>query len=328
MNIICYNCKEEFKKPEKYLPPKFCQKCKNPKCQTCGIKFTVTNQQIMNPNWGNYCSKKCMGDATPQRYKKNGYWCIKATGHPRAYESSFYYEHILVMEEKIGRYINKNEIVHHKDGNRLNNNLNNLELKTRSEHASFHLPKSKVFSKEVGIDHTKYTDVKRKNNKKKYIKQKYCELVYMPESAMANARGYVVLARKIMSDIIGRDLKKNEIVIHINKDSFDNNPNNLKIVKRSKPYPKKQDKYVKKETKGWKISNGYIHIWNPDHPMASKSGYVLEHRLIMSENLGRALTLEEVVHHKNGNRQDNRIENLELLDNKDHIKKHFRSMVK
>ena len=58
---------------------------------------------------------------------------------------------------------------------------------------------------------------------------------------------------------------------------------------------------------------GYIHIWLPGHPMASKVGYVLEHRLVMSQHLGRLLLHSELVHHKDGNPQNNRIENLELL---------------
>lgn len=67
--------------------------------------------------------------------------------------------------------------------------------------------------------------------------------------------------------------------------------------------------------KGGRTKNdkGYMLVATPGHPKARPHcSYVLEHVLVMEAKLGRYLFDGETVHHKNGIRDDNRIENLEL----------------
>jgi len=84
---------------------------------------------------------------------------------------------------------------------------------------------------------------------------------------------------------------------------------------------------AKRKADGRKVrSDGYILLWIPPDdffaPMRRLGGYVMEHRLVMAKSLGRCLQLWEIVHHKNGIRDDNRLGNLELTMNKTHATDH------
>ena len=92
------------------------------------------------------CSHKCYALNREKRgaYKSiimiNKYKYIYKPEHPYAIGTKKLYvaEHRLVMEEYLGRFLEDSEIVHHKDKDTLNNNIDNLELMTVSEHNCHH----------------------------------------------------------------------------------------------------------------------------------------------------------------------------------------------
>ena len=64
----------------------------------------------------------------------------------------------------------------------------------------------------------------------------------------------------------------------------------------------------------WKKQSGYIALWKPKHPYANPYGYVYEHRLVVEEKIGRYLKPIERTHHLDGDKTNNRLENLVLCD--------------
>lgn len=70
-----------------------------------------------------------------------------------------------------------------------------------------------------------------------------------------------------------------------------------------------------------KNGGGYIMIWSPNHPN-NNNGYMFEHRLIMEKHIGRYLENNEFIHHINGIKDDNRIENMEIVSSSQHTTYH------
>lgn len=76
----------------------------------------------------------------------------------------------------------------------------------------------------------------------------------------------------------------------------------------------------------WKVikKGEYIYGKISNHPNATSNGYVLEHRLVMENYLGRYLTSNEIVHHVDQNTKNNDISNLRVMSRKDHGHLHKR----
>jgi hypothetical protein len=85
--------------------------------------------------------------------------------------------------------------------------------------------------------------------------------------------------------------------------------------KISKVASQKRESKTSRWNGGQMIRHGYRFILQPDHPNANALGYVQEHRLVMEFVLARLLKREEVVHHRDGNRLNNIIDNLFVFPN-------------
>ncbi len=135
---ICKKCKKGFmiKDSRKFLfkSRKFCsEKCYRKSqrkriikiCKTCKNKF----ESLISKN-REYCSIKCK---LPPNFKSghinsNGYIKVLDHGHPFSDTKKYVFEHRLIMEKFLGRYLTKNEIVHHRNGIKNDNRIENLLL--------------------------------------------------------------------------------------------------------------------------------------------------------------------------------------------------------
>lgn len=131
--LKCDNCDSIFERPLNLLSPNrrnnnvkhFCSKCDS---YALGGKIA---SEIRTEKYNNLIGKT-------NKYNR-GYVEIYVKGtHEHRPDENWIREHIIVMENHIGRKLKKGEVVHHIDGDKHNNNISNLDLCTIEEHNNCH----------------------------------------------------------------------------------------------------------------------------------------------------------------------------------------------
>ena len=149
--IKCEQCGNEFIPARKST--RFCSnKCSSEsrlkreiiKCDYCGDDFERNSCHIKEGN--KFCSVDCSGKWTSEnrvgenatRWKGGVYHQNNKYIHLKQEDGSYKQEHRIVMENHLGRKLIPEEIIHHIDGNGENNEIDNLQIMTRAEHAELH----------------------------------------------------------------------------------------------------------------------------------------------------------------------------------------------
>lgn len=113
------------------------------KCKYCGKTFYTTRNE--------FCSKECCRSFRKQNYKhktylENGYICEYHAGYNRKGNAK---QHRIIMERHLGRRLTMNEVVHHLNGDKTDNRLENLIVLQRGEHSRMHRIQEKLSGKHL-----------------------------------------------------------------------------------------------------------------------------------------------------------------------------------
>lgn len=151
---VCTECGRSFRPSSGHWR---CPSCRSHNLCACGARKQKdsttcaacrTEKGASNSNW--------RGGRTRHR---RGYMMVLSPGHPRADKARYVFEHILVMEESLGRYLQSGENVHHLNGIRDENRPENLELWTRPQPTGIRATDALAWAHEIIRRHEAKLDI-------------------------------------------------------------------------------------------------------------------------------------------------------------------------
>jgi len=113
-------------------------------CPYCGRadfknRKSLSNHARYHKGFKPNCKGKNNNNWKGGKRKRDGYILIYKPTHPFSMLSGYIYEHRLIMEQKLNRYLTKKEVIHHIDNNKENNAPKNLQLfKNKVQHSRYH----------------------------------------------------------------------------------------------------------------------------------------------------------------------------------------------
>lgn len=232
-----------------------------------------------------------------------GYVKVYEPEHERADSNGYVREHIVVIERELERALLPGELVHHINGIRDDNRPENLELRTTATHEPGHCPDVSIAVETLRRSREEWdrgvlqsllvgvVDVARLLGQPP---NPTGGLKFVPEYK-GTRRG-----PRCSVDGCGRPLFQTGVcTMHYHRQRRGEPPEGLN--KHGLPHG-----FIRNAA-------GYILVKLPGHPCAMANGYAQVHRVVVSNYLNRPLESGEVVHHRNGNREDNRLQNLQLM---------------
>ena len=152
---ICATCGRKFKPSSGHKDCPVCRSnAKRKPCPECGNLMRGESSLCIK------CLGKSRRSPDGKKVYHRGYIYVRKSDHPRIKKHPYVFEHILVMEKKLGRYLKDGENIHHLNGKRGDNRLENLELWIKPQPVGIRVKDSIKWAKEIlntyGKDKTKY----------------------------------------------------------------------------------------------------------------------------------------------------------------------------